>query len=250
MESLEQRHLLAGVVINEIMYHPASENSAEEYVELLNTDADPVDLTGWRFSRGVDLVFPAGTTLDAGAYLVIAADLATFSATYGGGINVVGPWQGSLNNSFEEIELEDALGDRVDRVTYADEGDWAVRRSINSGGVSGWDWLAEHDGRGKSLELIHPELSNRRGQNWAASTVDGGTPGAANTVAASDIAPIIWDVAHSPPVPTSTQQVSVTAKIIDEAGAVNPRVFYRDATSTSPGAFTSVAMIMMPASTQ
>ena len=42
------------VVINEIMYHPASEDDREEYIELLNRDTRPVNLKGWRLARGVN----------------------------------------------------------------------------------------------------------------------------------------------------------------------------------------------------
>ena len=51
--------------------------------------------------------------------------------------------------------------------------------------------IGVHDGGGRSLELINSVMTNNAGQNWAASLVDGGTPGAANSVAATDIAPLI-----------------------------------------------------------
>ena len=50
------------------------------------------------------------------------------------------------------------------------------------------------DGGGRSLELINASLPNEFGRNWAASVVDGGTPGQVNSVAATDIAPMILDV--------------------------------------------------------
>ncbi len=55
----------ASVLINEIMYHPSSEDIREEYIELLNTGATNVNLTGWRFSKGVQFLFP-NVTLPAG----------------------------------------------------------------------------------------------------------------------------------------------------------------------------------------
>ena len=51
--------LAATVVINEIHYHPLSEDIREEYIELLNTGTTTVDLTGWRFSNSIDYTFPA-----------------------------------------------------------------------------------------------------------------------------------------------------------------------------------------------
>jgi hypothetical protein len=71
----------ASVLINEIMYHPSSEDIREEYVELLNTGTTNVNLAGWRFSKGVQFIFP-NITLAAGGYLVVAADVTVFTNKY------------------------------------------------------------------------------------------------------------------------------------------------------------------------
>src|SRR5687768_1809386 len=70
------------IVINEIMYHPASENVREEYVELFNGGATNVNLAGWRLSSGVDYAIPTNTTINAGGYLVVSAHKASFLAKY------------------------------------------------------------------------------------------------------------------------------------------------------------------------
>src|SRR5688572_27110576 len=59
----------AQVVINEIMYHPASENVLEEYIELHNLAATNVNISGWRVAGGVDFIFPSNTILPANGYL-------------------------------------------------------------------------------------------------------------------------------------------------------------------------------------
>ena len=107
-------------------------------------------------------------------------------------------------------------------------------------GHYGWQWYSAADGGGKSLELINAAMSNNNGQNWAASTIAGGTPGAANSVAAADIAPLISDVTHFPIIPRSTDPVYVTAKIVDElATGIQAWVYYRvDGAAT----FTALAM--------
>ncbi|MFZ0035145.1 MAG: lamin tail domain-containing protein [Sedimentisphaerales bacterium] len=213
----------SSIIINEIMYHPyhnslayEPEHIGEEYIELFNRGTETVNLSGWRFSNGVDFNFP-DVTLSAGQYLVVAADVNTFKAKYPGVNNIVGGWTGHLRNSGEKIELADENGMVINRVEYADEGDWAVRKL---GPVNyqhrGWEWSDAHDGGGKSLELINPELSNEYGQNWAASDVNDGTPGATNSVADGDIAPLILDVKHSPIIPRPNDPVTVTARIIDE----------------------------------
>src|SRR5262245_55967798 len=61
------------VVINEIHYHPQSGRLAEEFIELHNTGAAPVNLAGWRLTRGVRFDLPP-VFLPANGFLVVAAD--------------------------------------------------------------------------------------------------------------------------------------------------------------------------------
>ena len=211
------------VLISEIMYHPyhnsialEPEDILEEYIELFNGSDSAVNLSGWRLTDGVDFTFP-DVIIGSGAYLVVAADVNTFTAKYPGVTNVVGGWVGKLSNSGEAIELINAEGVRIDWVRYADEGDWSVReQGPLDENHYGWVWSDAHDGDGNSLELINPAISNEYGQNWAASLGNEGTPGAENSVAASDIAPLILDVTHVPVIPQSTDPVTVTAHIVDE----------------------------------
>jgi hypothetical protein len=214
------------IVISEIMYHPAHalntpENLKQEWIELFNRSTQAVNLAGWRFSDGVEFVFPT-VSIGAGKYLVVAADVSTFKAKYPNVISVVGGWTGWLSNSGEKIELVDAAGEVVDSVKYADEGDWAVRelgpaQSGNDGTRHrGWQWSDAHDGGGKSLELISAAMPNEFAPNWAASLVDGGTPGGPGIVPVTDIAPLILDVGQWPIIPGPGDAVTVTARVIDE----------------------------------
>jgi hypothetical protein len=221
------------VLISEIMYHPAhpaatAEDTRLEWVELFNGGPEPVNVGGWRLADAVDYVFPP-IVLEAGGRLVVAADVNAFSAQYPGVTNVVGGWTGWLNNSGEQVTLVDDLGAEVDAVTYADEGDWAVRElGPPDAGHRGWEWSDDADGGGKSLERIDAAMPSEYGQNWAASLVDGGTPGSVNSVTAGDIAPIILKVRHRPLIPGPNDPVLVTARIIDEAiGSAAVRLRYR-----------------------
>lgn len=218
----------ADVVITEIMYHPLGNTPSEEYVELFNRSNITIDLSGWRFADGADYTFPAGTSLIAGGYLVVAANVAAFGAARPGVANVIGGWAGELSNSGEQIDLRNAAGDRIDQVRYADEGDWAVRRrGPLDHNHRGWIWDTAADGGGSSLERISLALSNNNGQNWAAST-RGGTPGSANSTADTDVAPLIRNVQQTPAVPSSTEIVTVTARISDEmTTGLAATLFYR-----------------------
>ncbi len=246
------------ILINEIMFHPSSENSREEYLELYNAGPTNVNLSGWQFTKGITFTFPSNTFIKASNYLVLAAESNAFAAKYPGVTNFVAGFitvrttnvatgtytnfENSLSNTRDQLQLEDAAGNVVDNLTYADEGDWAIRqRGINDGGYQGWTWLSLADGLGRSLELINPALPNDRGQNWAASTTVNGTPGAANSVASANGAPLVVDVAHSPIIPQSTNAVTITARIIDEAAVPAVRLFWRVNNGTPP-AFTTQVM--------
>ncbi len=229
------------VVINEIMYHPVTERDDHEWIELHNRGSNSVNLTGWQLSRGADYAF-GNVSIPAGGYLVVAANVTAFNQANPGVANVVGGWDGRLSNSGEDIELEDASGARVDIVNYNEQGEFGVRQrwTVDS---RGWEWFAEHDGLGKSLELRNASLDNDQGQNWAASVPSGGTPGTANSVASTDIAPMVLDVAHFPIVPGSTNAITVTARIVDEqTSGLTIRLRWRDASTTTPDVFISAVM--------
>src|SRR4026209_2090956 len=89
----------AQIVVNEIMYNPASHDVREEWVELLNTSATNVNLSGWTISGGIDFKFPTNAILGPGRYLVVAAHQPTFLSKFPNATNVVGSWvtMGVLN---------------------------------------------------------------------------------------------------------------------------------------------------------
>lgn len=247
------------IVINEIMYHPASENPLDEWIELHNPTGTNVNLSGWRISGGIAFNFATNTIIPSGQYLVVAANATAFDEKYVTVGNVVGHWltwtvtnvngrsftnfTPTLSNTRNSITLRDSRDTVIDSVTYADDGDWAVRRrSLSSSGVRGWEWFTEADGLGKSLELIQPGLDNSSGQNWTPSTVAEGTPGAANSVRAANIAPLILNATHQPVIPKSSDPVSVTARILDEnLAGVSVSLFFRTNVA-SPPPFVSTAM--------
>ena len=233
-----ENDLTDNIVINEIMYHPyhainTPENTDEEYIELYNPGNESVDLSGWQFVSGVNFTFPNDVIIESGEYLVVVANEDVFRDKYQEINNFIGNWEGILSNSGERIELTDENGATIDVVEYADEGDWSVREL---GPVDfyhrGWEWSDEHDGNGKSLELINPLFTNDYGQNWSASLEDGGTPGKINSVNNSNIAPLILNAIHFPPVPRPDDVVTVSAYVMDEMNTgVSMKLYYRLDTS-------------------
>ena len=140
------------IVITELMVDPPSGHRDGEFIELYNKGASSIDLSGWSFDEGVDFVFPAGTSLGSGRYLVVAANAALTSAAHGGA-DVIGEYDGELSNGGELLSLRDSWGNLADEVHY------------HTGGT--WPQLA--GGLGSSMELRHPSMDNSRGTAWADS---------------------------------------------------------------------------------
>ncbi|MBM3882417.1 MAG: hypothetical protein FJ387_22285 [Verrucomicrobia bacterium] len=155
--------LIRGVVINEIMYHPLSGDERDEYVELHNRSATPVDLSHWQFTDGISFVFPAGTTLGPHGFLVVAKDAARLMTRHANLTpeTLVGDYTGSLSDRGERLALARPRDPRsprealllVDEVSYGDGDDWGR-------------WT---DGGGSSLELVDPASDNRLAMNWRGS---------------------------------------------------------------------------------
>ncbi|HUT45761.1 MAG TPA: lamin tail domain-containing protein [Sedimentisphaerales bacterium] len=158
------------IVISEIMYNPDWPNGSPypndqyEYVELQNISAEPVTLYDyetaepWKFTDGIEFIFPVDVpvTIPAGGYLLLARKPAAFSWRYPDvpAEIILGPYDGSLSNSGERLELS-MPGDvdkegvrhyiRIDRATYSD--------GSHPENCPGWTdlWPIESDGQGASL---------------------------------------------------------------------------------------------------
>jgi hypothetical protein len=153
----------SAVVFNEIMYHPITNESQLEWVELQNQMGVDVDMSRWRLDGGIDFTFPEGTVIRAGSYLVIASSPATLSSATGL-TNVLGPYANRLSNAGERLRLRNNDSRIIDEVTYGVEGDWPVAP----------------DGTGPSLARRRTNLSGADPNSWLASAQVGGTPGVEN----------------------------------------------------------------------
>jgi hypothetical protein len=158
------------VVINEIMFSPMSDNDLDEFVELRNQSATPVNVSGWRFTAGIDFTFPANTTIPANGYLVVARNVNRLLTNYPGlnPANAIGNFSGNLANGGERLALASVgvttvtnngvpvvqtIYTVVDEVTYKDGGRWGR-------------WA---DRGGSSLELRDVRSDNNLAANWADS---------------------------------------------------------------------------------
>ncbi|MBN1673831.1 MAG: lamin tail domain-containing protein [Kiritimatiellae bacterium] len=165
---------LGPIVINEIMYDPPE--PGVEYVELKNISGQNVDIGGWDLEGAGSYVFPAGTVVQAGGYLVLVDTNATvspaaFRAAHGmaAGVPVLGH-NFDLGNTGEGLRLERPNAPVTDpdvfleKVCYNDKSPWPT----------------EAAGKGPSLERHPPEAYGSDPLHWRTGNI-GGTPGAANT---------------------------------------------------------------------
>jgi hypothetical protein len=83
------------VVFNEIMYHPLTNESVLEWVELYNQMAVDVDMSGWSLAGSVSFTFPEETVIPAGGYLVVAASPADLMALTG--LTFIYLWEAPVN---------------------------------------------------------------------------------------------------------------------------------------------------------
>ena len=142
-----------GMEITEIMYHPSSAPSGSpftrddfEYVELTFNGPATLELSGLRFTRGIDfdfttssiprLPFPGDASADRRVILV--KNRAAFESRYGASSRIAGQYQGTLSDQGETLRLEDAVGEVIAEFSYRD------------------DWYPVTDGAGLALTKIIP----------------------------------------------------------------------------------------------
>lgn len=160
---------LENLILTEIMYHPPDTSSIGaddlEFIELQNAGAEPLNLTGLAFTRGIAFSFTNGTVLAPGEFFVLARNPAAFAARYPG-VPVQGGYEGQLADSGESIELSQAGGAPVLSVEWGDRAPWPVAA----------------DGFGFSLVPRNPGSSQAPGcaAAWRASSRVGGSPGASD----------------------------------------------------------------------
>jgi len=149
-----------GLVVSEVMYHPAEGGGTYEFIELYNNRAVFEDLTGYAFTNGISYVFEPGTIIGPKEYLVVACDPTALEAAYGiGGVH--GPFDGRLSNDGERVELSNSNGEIIISFRYND----------------GRPWPALADGAGHSLILAKLGGDPEEASTWSPGTFIGGTPG-------------------------------------------------------------------------
>ena len=150
------------LAVSEIMYNPVPRPDGLnlQFVELYNSNPWFHDLSHYRLTgKGMNYVFPAGTTLSGGGYLVVAAAPPDLRAVYGL-TNLFGPWTGTLKTT-DNLVLQDEQGAVLLTVPYTGAPPWPVAPN----------------GAGHSLVLADPTFGEADPRAWDVSDIVGGSPG-------------------------------------------------------------------------
>ncbi len=165
--------------VTEILFAPAAPSAQElasiptlgafdfEFVELTNTGASPLDISGTRFVQGISFTFPEPTVLSPGEHIVVVANEAAFRLRNPGNLNIAGQYTGRLDNDGEQLQILDTVGENVLEFTYNDS----------------WHGATADDGY--SLVMLDPANTPvsdfDRPANWGVSLAVGGDPGSGST---------------------------------------------------------------------
>ena len=155
-------HELPSVMISEIHYNPSADLQGDdedfEFLELFNYEKERVDLSGFKFTDGITFVFPEGSYIDPGEFILLASNPSTYQNS---GAQIFEVSTGRLNNAGEVLILRESMQNIIDQVHFDDH----------------YPWPREPDGEGPTLELKSPLLDNALADSWQASELTGGSPG-------------------------------------------------------------------------
>ena len=94
-------NISARVVINEVMYHAPDDLEDLEYIELYNSSAEAVDVSGWSLAKGVKVKFSPGTKIGPKGFVIVARNTARISENFG--IQPLAVFAQKLKNDGERI---------------------------------------------------------------------------------------------------------------------------------------------------
>ncbi len=148
------------LVISKINYNPiaittptAISSNDQEFIQITNTGATSVNLSGINFSKlGTTYQFPYNTSIAGNSNIYLASNSVVFQSI--NGFAPFGQFTRNLSNKSQNIVLADAFGNEIDRVEYFDSTPWPLAA----------------DGLGSYLQLVSTNLDNNIASSWIAST--------------------------------------------------------------------------------
>lgn len=155
------------LTINEINYKSSEAFDAGDWIEIFNPSTTTLDISGYILSEGSGdayYLFPSGTILEAGDYLVLARNIARFHTIYPEVKNVKGEFPFGLSANGDQLRLYNGEFNLLDAVGYLTFHPWPENVSETN----------------YTIELKEAAYDNNSGNNWQANSLKG-TPGKENT---------------------------------------------------------------------
>lgn len=152
---------LGDVVINEVAWAGTSESANNEWIELYNTTANPINLSGWKIEDDLNASvynIASGEIAPHGYFLIEDNESSVGSIAADSVIGL------SLANAGDSLALKDGAGIIIDTVN----------------GLGG-AWYAGNATSKATMERIDPKVFIDSASNWATSVNLSGTPKAANS---------------------------------------------------------------------
>jgi sialate O-acetylesterase len=215
--------------VTEICYNPPSQpvpfvdGEEFEFLELKNTGAQPLNVSGLSFTEGITFTFPAGTTIDPGAFFILVRNPAPFAARFPA-CTPQGTFTDKLNDGGEILTLSQGA-DVVLSFAYDDNDPWRT----------------EPDGSGHSLQRTDPAAPGYDVLTWTAALP---TPCADLSLADSDSDGMAdyWEPLHGFTVGTADGSSDA-----DSDGATNAGEFIAGTDPLDGGSRMALQIIPAPA---
>jgi hypothetical protein len=169
MEQVIALNTQVKIKITEISYNPGDQiNGSDtiysnklEFIEIKNFSTQQVDLSGYKFTKGINYTFPVNSIVPSNGFYVITSDTISFKNIYG--FFPSGQFDGKLKNEGEQLLVKNCFGDIV----------------VNTGYNISSKWYKASDGMGYSL--VFKDYSRVQGvinmDDWRVSTNKLGSPG-------------------------------------------------------------------------
>ena len=183
--------------VNELAALPGINNDDFEFIEIVNTGNNSIDLTNMSFTAGVAYTFPP-SSIAANARVVVAKNPSAFLLRHPNFIGLLGGYDDNLSNSGERIELTESSGEVVTDFSYNDT------------------WYPITDAGGYSLVLrMTSTLDSAMGSStcWCMSPSINGSPGSADVFAVitiSDLTKTYTGTAQQATVSTTPTNLPIT----------------------------------------
>lgn len=155
------------IIINELFVDPTPSIGLPEYeyIELYNTTASAINLSGWTITIGTTEKELPNSIIEADSFIVLIKEDVVDS--FPSNISKIGLASISLTNAGSNVVLRNNLGQVINSVSYTDR--WYNDENKSDGG-----W---------SMERVSPSLFCEGQNNWRAAIESvGGTPGKENSV--------------------------------------------------------------------